>query len=209
MADGYPMILSLVGRLVVVVGAGGVGLRKVRGLLAGGADRVRVVAPAIHPEMPADVERVNESYHPKHLKDASLVFAATNSPDINRSIVENARKIGALACRADVEHESGSDFSTPAVLRTGEMLITVSTGGNPALSALVRDRIESMLDPRLIAMAGAMQTLRPIIRVKLAAERRPAAFRALASDKALNELSVGGEIALRKWLVQQFPELHD
>jgi len=105
-----------------------VGTRKALGLLASGARRVRVVSATFHPDMPAGVERVTEPYRTEHLKDASLVFAATDSPDVNDAIVRDARAIGALVCRADVDEDNAGDFATPAMLREGALLITVSSG---------------------------------------------------------------------------------
>jgi siroheme synthase-like protein len=204
---GYPIVLDVSARLVVIVGGGSVSLRKARGLVESGASRVRVVAPSIDPAMPAAVERIVEEYQPKHLHGASLVFAATDSPTVNESVVRDAREMGALTCRADVDEDNAGDFATPAMLRKEPLLVTVSSGGSPALSAMIRDRIAQLLDPRWIELASAMRTLRPSIRLSLPPARRREVFRQLCSDAAMDELASAGIDGLKRWLKTQFTEL--
>lgn len=210
MAGGYPIVLDLSGKLIVVIGGGNVALRKVRGLLACGATRIRIVSPVMHSEMPLDATNIRpliEHYRPEHLSGAALVFAATDSAEVNDGIVAEARKIGALVCRADVDEDHAGDFATPAMIREGELLITVSSGGSPALSALIRDQISSAIDPNWTKMAQAMRELRPMIRGSLPAAQRKQAFRDLCSDDAFGELSRGGVAALKRWLIGKYPQM--
>jgi siroheme synthase-like protein len=204
---GYPVVIDVRERLAVIVGGGAVGLRKAQGLLASGAKRVRVVSPTFHPEMPAVVERVAEAYRSEHLHGASLVFAATDSPQVNDCVVSDARAIGALVCRADVDEENAGDFVTPALLRKGPLLVTVSSGGSPALSAMIRDRLDRAIDARWVKMAEAMQVLRPLVRQSIAAGRRRDVFQMLCSDEAMRELERGGVDELLRWLKTKFAEL--
>jgi siroheme synthase-like protein len=153
------------------------------------------------------IERVADQYRPEHLAGASLVFAATDSADVNDAIVRDSNKIGALVCRADVDEDNAGDFATPAMIRDGALLITVSSGGSPALSALIRDRLKDAIDPRWSAMATAMQQLRPMLRKSLAISRRKQAFHDLCSEDALNVLATGGTDRLLQWLRVKYPEL--
>lgn len=206
----YPLILNLLDRPIVIVGAGAVGSRKARGLLDGGATRVRAVSPVFHPEFPgAPIERIVGQYDPKYLAGASLVFAATDSAAVNDAIVKDAHAIGALVCRADGDEENAGDFATPAALRKGSLLIAVSSGGSPALSAKVRDLLDQSLDPRWAALAEATRVLRPKIKASLAPHRRVEAFRLLCTPQAVEHLASGGIGALTTWLRSSFPELKD
>src|SRR5688500_14625282 len=94
-------MLDLRDRLVVIIGAGAVAARKARTLLECGARRVRVVAPKFDESFPAGVERINECYDPRYLEGGALVFAATDSQDVNDAIVRDAHARGALANRLD------------------------------------------------------------------------------------------------------------
>lgn len=210
MQDGYPIVLTVRDRRIVIVGGGNVAQRKVRGLLESGAGDMAVIAPSIHPDIPeTHVDLVHEKYRPEHLIGASLVFAATDDPAVNEQIVRDAHAIGALVCRADVDDTSAGDFSTPAMLRQGPLLVTVSSGGSPALSAKIRDGLGRAIEPRWVQMAEAMKTLRPVIRASLEPKRRTEAFRMLCTDEAMQELSRGGVDGLKAWLMKSFVELKD
>ena len=87
---------------------------------------VRVVAPEIDAQMPPPVERIKEKYAPRHLDDAALVFAATNSRDVNDAVTRDAHERGILVNQAD--DPAMSDFTTPAQLKRGLVTIAVSAG---------------------------------------------------------------------------------
>ena len=101
MPHAYPLMLDVTGRLVVIVGGGPVAVRKVKGLLDAGATRVRVVAPECHASMPAGVERVVAAYDAPHLDGASLVFASTDSADVNDRVARDAAERGIWVNRSD------------------------------------------------------------------------------------------------------------
>jgi precorrin-2 dehydrogenase / sirohydrochlorin ferrochelatase len=209
MSAKFPIFLELTDRVVVIVGGGNVAARKARSLLAGsgssGSVRVRAIAPQFSDAMPREVERIVERYRPEHLDDAFLVFAATDSPDVNESVVRDARARRVLVSRAD-EPDDG-DFIVPAVHRDEAITIAVSTN-NPALSAFVRDELASRFDPAWSALADEMQSLRPLINAsKLAATRRTEILRSLASREALDVLTASGPTALRDWLIARYPDL--
>src|SRR5690242_5848317 len=107
-------MLDVTDRLVVIVGGGPVAARKAAGVLEAGATRVRCVAPAFDPAVPESVERVEETYEPRHLDGAGLVFAATDLPAVNDAVVRDARARGVLATRADSDEEDPGDFTVPA-----------------------------------------------------------------------------------------------
>jgi precorrin-2 dehydrogenase/sirohydrochlorin ferrochelatase len=183
----YPLIVNLAGRLVVIIGGGKVAARKARGLLEGGATRVRVVAPEFDPDMPEGVERLAAGYEVEHIRGAFLVFAATNLPVINHAVKEDCRKRGILCTVADGEDTPDNDFVTPAVLRRGHLLVTVSAAGAPAVAAAVRDEVAQRLDTRWPALVGAMRKIRPLVRARkdLSQAQRAEILRLLASPRAL------------------------
>lgn len=197
--------------LVVVVGGGSVAARKVEGLLDGGATRIRCVAPRFAEHFPQSpsVERIAESYDPRHLDGAGLVFAATGDPQVNAAIVRDAHGLRLLVNRADSDDVEPGDFSTPAIRREGELLVTVSAGGSPALAAAVRDSLCSRLDPRWSKMADAMRELRPRItgRGDLPAASRQAALRDLAGEEAMQTLEKRGVEGLWTWVKERNPTL--
>src|SRR5687767_12635440 len=202
------MMADVRGRLVVIVGGGPVAVRKARGLLAAGATRVRCVALRISEEMPAEVQRLLGVFLPVHLEGASLVFAATDSAEVNANVVREAKQRGIWVSRADGDD---GDFTTPAAMREGDLVITVSAGGNPAIAAAVRDEIEGKLDRRWAKLVTAMGELRPRIvgMNQVAQERRGEILRTLATAEALEVLEGGGVEGLWRWLSSRFEELRE
>lgn len=201
-------MLDVTDRLAVIIGGGGVALRKARGLIEAGATRIRMVSPTFRDEVPALVERVAERYEARHLEGAGLVFAATDSAETNDAIVREARLRGLLVNRADADDEEPGDFTTPAVLRNGAVAVTVSTAGAPALAAMIRDELAIRFDPRWNEMAEAMRTIRPaILAARMPADLRRNALRDLATADALAALSAGGSESLWRWLLERYPEL--
>lgn len=218
MSFNYPLLLELTGRRILIVGGGAVAARKARGLIDAGADRICCVAPEFCGEMPAEgVERIADQYRPEHMEGAALVFAATNDPAVNAAIVRDARQRNILVNRADSnsaitaaapEEADPGDFATPALLRDGELLITVSAGGNPALAAALRDAIGKAIGTRWGRMVAAMQEIRPrILASHWPIEKRRSAFRDLATPAALDVLEFGGADALWQWLAERHGQL--
>ena len=201
----YPVMLDVTERLVVIIGGGAVAVRKANALAECGATRIRVVATAISPGMPPFVESVSERYEPRHLDGAELVFAATDAAEVNEQVVREARQRRILVNRAD-EGDAGGDFVTPARFQEGEVIVSV-TAGSPALAVAIRDDVARRIDRRHMKMAHAMQTLRPLIRDRVPADRRGAIFRDLAGAEALGVIERDGEAGLREWIASKYAEL--
>lgn len=200
----YPLLLDVSQRPIVIIGGGAVAARKARGLLDAGASHITVVAPSFDPAIPDSIHRITARYVPQHLDGASLVFAATDDPAVNALVVADAHARGLLVNRADSDDDSPGDFSTPAMLREDDLLITVSAGGSPALAAAIRDSIRSTLPPRWSKMVAAMKQLRPRILASGAPiDVRRAAFRDLAADPAITLLEQSGMDAVWSWLKER------
>ena len=218
------MLLDVSARRIVIVGAGRVAARKAFGVIDAGASaaHVRVVAPMRRADFPAGVESIAAEYGPHHLDGAELVFAATDSAEVNARVVTDAHERGLLVCRADINDEldldgTHSDFITPAKLARGPVLLTVSAGGSPALSAAIRDELASRFDNRWVLLAAATQLLRVMIRQNplLSVEDRRLVFRELAQAHdvdagadATDERAVQAAAErLMSWLKKKHPEL--
>ena len=158
--DGFPVVVRLQGRRVLVVGGGVIALRKTEGLLAAGAT-VRVVSPEfVEGFVALDVERVQRRYEPADLDGAWLVMAATNDPLVQQQIFDECEARGVF-CNA-VDDPDRCSFVLPAVERRGSVIVAVSTQGrSPTLAKHLRDRLAAALPVDVDALAD-----------RLAAERR-------------------------------------
>ena len=159
----YLVNLVLEGRAALVMGAGKVALRKVEGLLQGGA-RVTVVAPAACPEIEALAEagRITlhrESYRKAHLEGAFLAIAATGDEAVNGQVAQDARELGILV--NVVDRPALCTFTVPATLRRGELILAVATGGRcPSLASALREELESAYGPEYAEVVALLGSLR-------------------------------------------------
>jgi precorrin-2 dehydrogenase/sirohydrochlorin ferrochelatase len=81
----YPILLDVTRRRIVIVGGGHVGLRKAVKLVEAGAEDVTVVSPVFADGFPGSVRKVEGTYNAAQLEGASLVFAATDLPEVKIS----------------------------------------------------------------------------------------------------------------------------
>lgn len=179
-------MLDVTHRRVVIIGGGAVAARKARRLLQAGATQVRVVAPAFDPAMPQDVERVVAPYDPSYLDGADLVFAATDSAEVNAAVVRDARVCGVWVNRVDGEQEPAGDFTVPSSLEDGRLIIAVASG-SPALSRRICRQMLEQIDPQLGAFATALTQLRSMVRndENLSAAQRREILLWLSQDVAI------------------------
>lgn len=159
---GYPVLLDLTGRLAVVVGERAVADGKVEGLLEGGAARVLVLAsgPEARLARLAADERVwveRRAWRPEDLEGAAIVIGSPG-PDA-AELARAARAAGALV--NVVDDVPNCDVAAPAVVRRGELLLTVSTGGrSPTLARLLREDLARRFGPEWAAVVEVLGEVR-------------------------------------------------
>jgi siroheme synthase-like protein len=161
---GYPVVLDLHGVPVLVVGGGPVAVRKVAGLVAAGAV-VRLVAPVVDERLARDDvgEIRGREYQPDDLDGMRLVVTATGVTAVDASVAADARVRGIWVNAAD--QPADCDFILPAIARQGSVSVAVSTDGKtPALAARLRDRIATLLEPSLAALADELAAARSAIK---------------------------------------------
>jgi len=143
----YPINRDLQGRKVVIVGGGAVAARKAQRLLEAGA-RLTVIAPQLDERLAALVREgqlthLARAYQAGDLADALLAFAATDDPLVNSAVAVEARERGVLVDQ--VAAPRAGDFTTPAVLSRGDLLITASTAGaSPGLARRIIEELEPL-----------------------------------------------------------------
>ncbi len=182
----YPIMLNLRGRMAVVVGAGQVGLRRVRSLLQCGA-KVRVISPndPDTSDVP-DVELLGEPYRPELLEGATLVLGCTSDRQLNATIARDARRIGAMVNVAD--QPDLCDFFLPAVARDDDVVLAVGSGGNaPALAVRLRDSAKNSLPDRIGEFAAVLGELRQRARTLIDDEARRAEIMKRLADQSTYE----------------------
>lgn len=169
MSAGFPVLLNLSGKRVVVVGGGAVGMRKLSAILESGAE-VRVVDPHVPLSLPPEVVHIAEPYRAEHLEGAWLVFACA-IPEVNSQVVVDCHERGVWVNSASLPTEG--DFTLPAVVHRGELTLAVSTGGAaPALARRIRERWELDFDATFAEWVRILAEVRAEVLAKIADETR-------------------------------------
>lgn len=166
----YPVALDLRGRLCVVIGGGGVAERKVHGLLECNG-RVRVIAPKASPKlrkMAVDglVNLEVRQYRTGDLAGAFLAMGATDDPQVNDAVFQEAQEKGILVNIADAP--SRCNFILPATVRRGDLTIAINTGGkSPALARQIREDLEEQFPPEFSRHLEELACYRRLLRESL------------------------------------------
>lgn len=160
---GYPIqLVGLVGQRALLAGGGPVAAEKIVPLIHAGA-RVHLVTPEVSAEMEpwlADVWRLERRrVRDEDVVGARVVLAATDDSAVNRRLVEVARAHGILAQAAD--DKPYCDFYSPAVVRRGSVVMTISTdGGSPLLAGQLRRLLEAAIPRSLADVSELMVRMR-------------------------------------------------
>src|SRR5215216_2012927 len=165
MAFGYPVLLELAGRRAVVVGKFAVEAGNVEGLLAAGAE-VTVIAKCpeetlAHLEQDPRVTVHRRGYRgPGDLAGAVLCVASAPEPGGRDAIAADARAAGVLVNVMD--DVPNCDFAAPAIVRRGDLVIAIGTGGRaPALASRLRAELAERFGPEwaeLLEVVGRVRT---------------------------------------------------
>jgi precorrin-2 dehydrogenase/sirohydrochlorin ferrochelatase len=143
MPFGYPVMLQLDGASGLVIGEGAVRERKPEGLLAGGAAGVLVVSmtPAVRLdelERTPQVRVARRTWRPDDLDGVAICVAWSARAEVRDEIAREARARGVLVNVMD--DIPNCDFAAPAVVRRGELLLAIGTGGaSPTLAKRLRE----------------------------------------------------------------------
>lgn len=159
----YPIFLELSGRRCVVIGGGEVAERKVEALLEAGAS-VTVVSPTLTPRLEellaeSRIKHFKRNYDIGDLAGFQLAFVATDDRAVNGVVAWEGRSRGIWVNAAD--DPANCDFILPSVLRRGDLVVAVATGGaSPALSRAIREELETYFTEEYAALAQVVASVR-------------------------------------------------
>jgi precorrin-2 dehydrogenase / sirohydrochlorin ferrochelatase len=137
----YPVSLDISGKRCLVVGGGTVAARKIKALLLCGGV-VQIISPKackviLRQTEAGEIDWLKRGYRRGDVMGAFLVFAATDDPEVQKMVAEDAAHHHVLLNSAD--NPELCDFHVPAKIRRRDFVIAVSTGGgSPALARLLK-----------------------------------------------------------------------
>jgi len=144
--------LHLKGNLVIVIGSGNEGMKKVNSLFTQDC-KILVISNKSNSQIEKYVKQGKIQFKKTKLKDGTflskykpyLVMATTSDITLNRKIVEKARRMKSYAYASD--DPEVSDFAHPSIINIADTVqVAVSTGGSsPAMARKIRLKMESFL----------------------------------------------------------------
>jgi siroheme synthase-like protein len=142
------------------------------------------------------LEWLVEPYRESHLDGACLAIAAA-TPSVNRAVVADAKRRGLWVNAAG--GPATSDFVLPAMIRHGDFVLAIGTGGAaPNLAQRVREQLELAFDKAFGEWVELLGELRPQVRDKFPnPARRAAIYQALCDWAWLEQIRDAGIDAVR------------
>jgi siroheme synthase-like protein len=124
-------------------------------------------------------------WRPADLDGAFLVVASSGDAATRARVARAARARGALVNVMD--DVPNCDWAAPAVVRRGELVVAIGTGGtSPAVARLVRERLETSIGPEWAEVLRIVDDVRDetIAAIPASAERARRWREALDLDEA-------------------------
>lgn len=165
-----PIFVALDRRPVLVVGGGGVALRKVRLLLEAGA-AVTVVSPALCDDLlelheTGSIQWYERQFDDSDLDSAWLVYTATDNPALQERVAREAERRRVLV--NTVDDQAQCSFIMPAIVDRSPVMVAISTGGaSPVLARRIREAVEQALPRATAALARFTAQVRTRIAERL------------------------------------------
>ena len=189
MAFAYPVFLELHGKRAVVIGSLAIDEGKEEALRSAGAD-VDVFA--------------NGAWRPEDLEGAFICVASSGDADERNAIARAARDRGVLVNVSD--DVPNCDFAAPAIVRRGDLVLAISTGGaSPAVARKVREELErrygtEWAETLAVIAEVRRETLTALGDLRVRAKRWR---RALDLDEAVELVRTGRADELRRTLIER------
>jgi precorrin-2 dehydrogenase/sirohydrochlorin ferrochelatase len=211
----YPVFLDVAGRKAVVIGGGAVAGRKAASLAEAGAE-LTVISPEVEPALTALVNggkalHIKRAYTKGDLKGAFIAVAATDDPEVNRLVSEEAVGLGILVNCASPP--SSGNFFVPSSIHKGGLTVAISTGGAcPALTKKLRIRLSETIGDEYGPLLEFLEEARAKLKEELPSEPdRASALEELADsglleyfrDKPALEARRSGEDLLQAAIVKR------
>lgn len=207
--------LNLRGKLVIVVGAGQEGLKKVNSLLTQDC-QILVISDSANTQITNYAKNGKIKFKKTKLDNADfldeydpiLVMAATDDKELNRKIVQKAKKKRAYAYAAD--DPDVSDFAHPSVINIEDTVqIAISTGGrSPAMARKIKLKAEKIfkeiIDKEDIYQIKLQKIARDMAKEKIPTtiERKKFLYSVLNSNKIKQLLKEGNLQTAQKEMIR-------
>lgn len=161
----YPIFLKMSKLQALIVGGGNVALEKLTFLLKSSPDaNVTMVALFFKDEVKEladrfDVKCITMAYDESFLCDKDLIIAATNKPEANKRVYNDAKRRNLLINVADTPKLC--DFYLGGIVTKGNIKIAISTNGkSPTMAKRLRQFFEAIIPDEIDDLAQNLNRFR-------------------------------------------------
>lgn len=166
----YPIFLKVHQLNVLIVGGGSVAMEKLSFLLKSSPNaQVTMIALEFSEELIAlagkhNVLLVHNAYYSgNYLDEQHLVIAATNNPEVNKDIYDDAKERHLLVNVADTPELC--DFYLGGIVTRGNIKIAISTNGkSPTMAKRLRQFFEEVIPEEIDELAQNLNQYRKSIK---------------------------------------------
>jgi precorrin-2 dehydrogenase/sirohydrochlorin ferrochelatase len=206
MMSYFPVFLDLRGKECLVVGAGGVGKRKICSLSRAHPKKILVLDPEVEDNFLKDIDCVvveKRKFTPADLEGKFLVIVATDDEALNKEISDLCRKQNIL-CNV-VDKPDLCSFIVPAILEKGNIKIAISTGGkSPAMARYIKEKVISNITEEIVILTELLGRIRPyVISLGKSSEENKNIFLSLIEPKMLEAIKFKD----RKFIISRLKQI--
>jgi precorrin-2 dehydrogenase / sirohydrochlorin ferrochelatase len=210
-------MVRLDGKRCLVVGGGKVGERKAEALLEAGAE-LTLVSPIVTEriaswEAAGRLRVVRRAYDSQDITGMFLVIAATDRAEVNEQVYRDiADRQGAslsMCMLYDIaDQPERSSFIMPAVVRRGDLVLTVSTSGaGPIVAKRIRDQLAADYGPEYGEYVAFVREYRQKVRrTEANVEQRRHLLASLHPEEVLERIRTS---SLEEWEAWKQAQLRD
>ncbi len=194
--DYLPLFHRLTEKKCLIIGGGSVATRKARLLMEANA-RVTVISPELDEELSQlaaenKIEHIERSFKLGDSRSYTLVICATNDPEINVQVSNDAQQNNIPV--NVVDQPELCSFIFPAIIDRSPITIAVSSAGvAPVLSRMLRAKLETMLPHGLGNLAGLAAKFRQTVKEHFANTEQRRIFWESIFDGPIADLCYQGQ----------------
>ena len=161
----YPILINLQRFPCLVIGGGQVALRKIQSLLSYNV-KITVISPNICKQLKAVIKKnklkvIPKYYSKEYIKNYKIIFSATNKREVNEQVFKDCKAENKLLNVVDVPELC--DFILPAVVRRGDLTISVSSQGRaPFFAKEIKNKVDHIFPSYyedIIDLAGEFRSI--------------------------------------------------
>ncbi|RSK39905.1 precorrin-2 dehydrogenase/sirohydrochlorin ferrochelatase family protein [Mangrovimonas spongiae] len=165
----YPIFIKMHSINTLIVGGGYVALEKLTFLLKSSPNaKVTMIANFFRPNVITlakqfDVKLIKMSYHESFLLDQDLIIAATDKPEVNKQIYNDAKANHILVNVADTPELC--DFYLGGIVTKGNVKVAISTNGkSPTTAKRLRQFFEDVIPENIDDLVQNLNRFRKTIK---------------------------------------------